>query len=225
MEMSQIKSGHTVTAFDNEIAEIAISINAMSDAATRALDASIDALVHGDTERAQELIAQDLHLDDLESELEKKVMRSMALRAPVADDLRYLVMALRIGAMLERSGDHAKNIAKRVGVVDFSDAMPLMHKVREMSRLGNSMLAQSVDCFNRGEAGLATVVRDRDAQLNELFETVTEMIALAMREDEAFIASGVQLLFIAKQLERVGDYAKSIAGSVHYIITGEHLDT
>ena len=224
MEMSQVKSAHTVTAFDNEITEIAVAINTMSDAATRALEASIDALVHGDTERAQDLIAQDLHLDDLESELEKKAMRSIALRAPVADDLRYLVMAIRIGAMLERSGDHAKNIAKRVGVVDLRDVAPLMHKIREMNRLGSSMLAQSVECFNRGEASLATVVRDRDVRLNELFDELTEMVAREMRKDEAFVSTGVQLLFIAKQLERVGDYAKIIAGSVHYIITGEHLD-
>lgn len=221
--MSHTKGGHTVSAFDDELTDIAIAINTMCDAATRALDASIDALVHGDEESAKRLIEADLHLDELESELEKKVMRSIALRAPVADDLRYLVMAIRIGAMLERSGDHAKNMAKRVGMVDLRNAVPLMHKLREMTRLGTSMLGQSVDCFNRSEASLATVVRERDAQLNRHFDEFTEMVSAAMRDDPDFVSTGVQLLFISKQLERVGDYAKNIAGSAHYIITGEHL--
>ena len=226
MDMSHAtnaKVAHTVSAFDDEITEIAVAINNMCHAATRALDASIEVLVDADEENAQRLIEEDLHLDELESELERKVMRSIALRAPVADDLRYLVMAIRIGAMLERSGDHAKNMAKRVGMVDMANARPLMHKLREMTRLGTSMLGQSVDCFNRGEASLAMVVRDRDAQLNRHFDEFTEMVSAAMRSDPGFVDSGVQLLFISKQLERVGDYAKNIAGSAHYIITGEYL--
>ncbi len=224
MDMTHIKSAHTVTAFDSEIAEIRIAINAMCDAAGEALAASMDALAQGDGERAKELIAQDVLLDQQESDLEKKVMRCIALRAPVADDLRYLVMAIRIGAMLERSGDHAKSISKRVGKIKLKEADPLMRKLREMSQLGASMLAQSVDSFNREDASLASTVRDRDIRLNEHFEELTEMVTRAMREDDAFVATGVQLLFIAKQLERVGDYAKIIAGSVYYIVTGEYLE-
>ena len=223
MEVAQIKGGHTVTAFDDEIAEIAIAINAMSHAATHALDAAMDALVSSDRTRAKELIAQDLRLDALETELERKVTRCIALRAPVADDLRYLMMAIRIAAMLERSGDHAKNMAKRTGTIDLRASAPLMHKLREMSRLGSSMLAQSVDCFNRGEAALAVVVRDRDDHLNAQFDAFTDLVTRAMREDEAFVPDGVQMLFISKQLERVGDYAKKIADSVNYIVTGEYL--
>ena len=224
MKMAQLKTGHTVTAFDDEIAAIAILISTMSKAACSALDEAIEALAQGDTERAQVLREQDSRIDEMEAELERKVMRCIALRAPVADDLRYLVMAIRIGAMLERSGDHAKNIAKRVRSAPGRDAAPLMRKLGEMNKLASSMLVQSVDCFDRGEAELAVVVRDRDIRLNELYEEVTVMVTQAMRENESFVDDGVNYLFIAKQLERVGDYAKIIAGSVHFIVTGTHLD-
>ncbi len=224
MEMSQLKTGHTVTAFDDEIAAIAVAINAMSKTACSALESALGALINGDTELGQKLIEQDDVLDEQEAELEKNVMRCIALRAPVADDLRYLVMAIRIGAMLERSGDHAKKIAKRVRQAPGADVAPLMRKLEEMNSLASSMLVQSVDCFNRGEAALAVVVRDRDVRLNALFDEFTVMVTRAMRANESFVDDGVKYLFIAKQLERVGDYAKIIAGSVHYIVTGLHLD-
>lgn len=223
MYMSPVEKRHTVSAFDDELAEIRATINVMAGLAGTALSSAMEALAARDPGKAADVVAGDAAIDALEDQLEKQVVRSLALRAPMADDLRYLVMAIRIGAMLERAGDHAKNIAKRSEEVEGRSADALLALLREMSGLAGSMIGQAVESFNRRDAAQAMTVRERDGEMNERHDEVTCLITREMEAEESFISAGIHLLFISKQLERIGDYATNIANSVHYMVTGAHF--
>jgi len=221
--MSPLDKRHTLTVFDAELAQIGSSINEMADLAGAALGRAMTALTRGDAVSARNVIRDDRKIDALEQGLEKQVVRSLALRSPMADDLRYLVMAIRIGAMLERAGDHAKNIARRAEDAGAGQGDALLTLLREMSALAGEMITEAVDSFNRRDPELAIAVRDRDAEMNERYEELTRLITREMQAEASFVGAGIHLLFVAKQLERTGDYATNIANSVYYMVTGEHF--
>lgn len=221
--MSPLENAHTLSVFDDELGRIGRIIDEMAELAGTALASAMAALESGDAQAAAAIVRRDARIDALETDLEKQVVCSLALRSPMADDLRYLVMVIRIGAMLERAGDHAKNIAKRVPDTTLRSGDALLALLRDMSGLAGAMLEQAVDSLNRRDAALATVVRCRDAEMNERYAELTRLITREMQAEPGFVASGVQLLFVAKQLERTGDYATNIANCVHYLVTGQHF--
>jgi phosphate transport system protein len=223
MYMSPLEKGHTLSVFDAELGQIGSLINEMAELARDALARAMTALATADTESARAVVHGDRKIDDLEKDLEKQVVRSLALRSPMADDLRYLVMAIRIGAMLERAGDHAKNIAKRTQEAAAPKSDALLALLTDMSGLAGVMLTEAVESFNRRDPELATAVRERDAEMNERYDELTRLITHEMQGDGKFVSAGIHLLFVAKQLERTGDYATNIANSVYYMVTGEHF--
>lgn len=158
----------------------------------------------------------------MEAEAERLAMTIIAVRAPMADDLREIVAALKISAVIERIGDYGKNIAKRVPVL--SQAAPVGPSVilPEMARVTTSMIRDALDCYVDRDPALASQVMARDQMVDEFYNSLFRSLLTYMMENPHHISASTHLLFIAKNLERVGDHATNIAEMVYFSVTGEH---
>lgn len=223
MTASLPEQRHTLSAFDDELDEIRGLVNEMASLALGALRRAMAALAGPDADLAERVVAGDASIDALEARLEKLVVRTIALRAPMADDLRTLIVVIRIGSLLERVGDHAKNIARRAaGGTGRGFAAPL-ELIGRMGALAGSMIADTIAAFNAGDPDAAAAAAARDLEMDELFDRLTEALLSAMTARPREVEAGTQLLFVGKQLERIGDYATSIAESAFYMATGGQL--
>lgn len=221
MNHTVIDRPHTVSSYDDQLSEVWSLINRMADLAQTSLAGALDALQGGDKVAAMEIVTQDKAIDDLELSLERLALLIITSRAPMADDLRYLIVAIRIGKMLERTGDQAKRIARRVdglGQTGLSAGGPM---VGAMGRYANSMVADAIRSFNGPCQSTAKNVERMDKELNSMNRRLSEFCCESMRDGTLDIGRGVEIISIAKQLERVGDYAANIAADVSYMITGE----
>lgn len=216
-------SPHTLSAFDADLREVSGLIAEMSSLVIAAVENALAALARPDEEVAAQVAADDRIIDALQERLDKTVVRTIALRAPMADDLRALVVAIRIGALLERAGDQAKGICRqREAAWSRAAAAPL----RMLARMGEQavgMLRDSITAYAAQDCALAGSVRMRDAELNRLFDALNENLLARMGAEPGFAASGTQLLMAGKEIERIGDYAANISDAVHYLVTGEHF--
>jgi len=214
---------HTVSVFDAEIEELRALIAEMGGRAETAIDSSLDALIKRDLEQAETVIAADKVIDELEGKIEKLAVQIIALRAPVADDLREIVAALKIVGIVERIGDYAKNIAKRTQLVGHlttrSDPMALLPSMGVIVR---EMVKDALDAFVTRDAAKATDVIDRDREVDDFYDSVFRTLVTYMMENPKTISESAHILFIAKNLERIGDHATNVAEMVYYAATGQH---
>lgn len=217
-------TGHTVKAFDEDLGELRALISQMGGLAEAAIADAVQALVRRDTDVALRVIEEDRRIDAIEIEVEKHAVRLIALRAPMADDLREVVSALKTAGVIERIGDYAKNIAKRVTV--FADSNPIapMTIVPEMARVVAQMVKSALDSFVARDAELAARVREQDKTVDNFYNSLFRTLLTYMMENPNHITASAHLLFIAKNLERIGDHATNIAEMVYYSVTGEYLD-
>jgi phosphate transport system protein len=170
------------------------------------------------------VITRDARLDEIEVDLERRAIRLIALRQPVADDLRRTVAALKISTNLERCGDLAKNIAKRALVIAESDPVtPLTRSIERMGELVAGRLKDVLDAFAARDVDRAKAVWQRDNEVDEHYDSIFRELLTYMMADPRTITSSAHLLFVAKNLERIGDHATNIAELIHYEITGEQL--
>jgi phosphate transport system protein len=195
----------------------------MGGLAEHAVTSSLDAVRRRDTALAKAVIERDARIDEMQRELEKKVIRLLALRQPLAHDLRQAIAALKISSNLERIGDLAKNIAKRTLVLNESEPIELTRGVDRLGRLVIGRLKDVLDAYARGEPELAISVWYRDDDVDQHYNSLFRELLTYMMEDPRMIGSGAHLLFVAKNLERIGDHATNIAEVVHYVVTGEDL--
>lgn len=212
---------HTVTSFDQQLGEVRLIINQMADLAKASLAEALDALQNADEAAASQVVGRDGAIDDLERSLERLALLTIMSRAPMAGDLRYLMVAIRIGKMLERTGDQAKRIARRldtVGPIKLAPGFPL---VRSMERYASSMIVKAIASFNDASLDLAREVIQADDELNAMNRMLMRACCDAMDNRTLKSADGIQIISIGKQLERVGDYATNIAGDVSYMLVGE----
>jgi phosphate transport system protein len=215
---------HTVTAFDNDLSQLRALVSEMGGLAEAAIDGAIQALVRRDDAGALEIIDADRRLDDLEVEVEKLAVRTIALRAPMADDLREIVAALKISSMLERIGDYAKNIAKRTTILSTDSAIQPVSIVPEMARVVRQMVKEALDAFLSRDPEGARRVCERDKAVDDFYNSLFRTLLTYMMENTHHITSSAHLLFIAKNLERIGDHATNIAEQVYFSATGDYLD-
>jgi phosphate transport system protein len=213
---------HTVKAFDDEIGALRGLIAEMGGLAEVNIARSVEALVKRDTDLAAEVIASDARLDALEVEVDRLAVRIIALRAPMADDLRDVISALKISGVIERIGDYAKNIAKRVGEVEGRAKIEPLTLVPTMAEIAQSMVKDVLDAYAARDAQLAVEVVDRDEKVDEFYNSIFRNLVAHMMENPATISSAAQLLFVARNLERIGDHATNIAELVYYAATGEY---
>jgi phosphate transport system protein len=194
----------------------------MGGLAEAAISEAMQALVRRDPEAAARVVEGDGRIDALESEVERQAVQIIALRAPMADDLREVVAALKIAGVVERIGDYAKNIAKRVPSIEDSKIRPLS-LLPEMARIAGEMVHNVLDAFAARDPAKAAAVCDRDAAVDDFYNAIFRALLTHMMENPHNITPATHLLFVAKNLERIGDHATNVAEMVYFAATGEHL--
>jgi phosphate transport system protein len=215
---------HTTKAFDSDLQELARMIAEMGGLAERQIVEVIEALTRRDLERARRSVAADAAIDSLQCSIEERAIETIARRQPMAIDLRGVVGVLRISNDLERIGDLAKNIGKRVIALDGGDiARRSMRGVRHMASLALTQLRDALDSFARQDLAKAATVRARDEEVDRMYTSMFRELLTYMMEDPGTIASGIHLLFCSKNIERMGDHTTNIAESVQYIAAGYSL--
>jgi phosphate transport system protein len=215
---------HTVRAYDEELDAITAELARMGGLAESEVADSIAAIARHDVALAEAVIARDERLDALEMEIERKAIRLIALRQPVADDLRRTVAAMKVSMNLERVGDLAKNIAKRALVIAQSKPLtPLTSSIERMGELVSTRLKDVLDALASREVDRAIAVWTGDHEIDEHYDAIFRELLTYMMADPRTIASCAHLLFVAKNLERIGDHATNIAEILHYEITGVEL--
>ena len=219
----QQQTGHTLKAFDEDMERLRGLIGEMGDLAQRAVKESMRCLIERDIEGALRVVTKDKEIDALEVETDRRVIQLIALRAPMAGDLREAVAALKISGVVERIGDYAKNIAKRVPLLSDTGAVEAMSLLPEMARIATEMVTDVLRAFVDRDAHVAVRVCERDQAVDDFYDAVFRTLLTHMMENPQNIGQSAHLLFIAKNLERVGDHATNIAEMVYYSATGDYM--
>ena len=214
---------HTVKAFDDDIGELRGHIADMGGRAEVAITLAMQALVKRNLDLARKVIEDDKAIDRLETEVEKLAVRIIALRAPMADDLREVIAALKIAAVLERVGDYAKNIAKRVGAIEGRRKIEPISLLPSMAQVATEMVGNALNAFAARDPVLAVEVNERDKVVDDFYNSIFRTLVTYMYENPQSIGDAAHLLFVAKNLERVGDHATNVAEMVYFAATGEYM--
>jgi phosphate transport system protein len=213
-------SDHTVKAFDTDIGQLRGLIAEMGGLAEVAIANAIDSLIHHDIDKAHLVVINDAKLDALEAEVDRMAIRIIALRAPMADDLRDVIAALKISGVIERIGDYAKNIAKRVADMERIKKFEPLTLIPAMAEIAQSMVRDVLNAYGSRDAVLAVQVIDRDEKVDNFYNSIFRNLVAHMMENPSTISSAAQLLFVARNLERIGDHATNVAEMVYYAATG-----
>ena len=221
--MQQQTSGHTIKAFDEDIDRLRALISQMGGLAEHAIGEAMRCLIQRDSEGALRVIENDKKLDALEIETERRAVQLIALRAPMAGDLRDVVAALKISGVVERIGDYAKNIAKRVPQLENASKIEPLSLLPEMARIATSMVHDVLDAFVQRDAEVAVQVCQRDDAVDDFYDSIFRTLLTHMMENPQSIGQAAHLLFVAKHLERIGDHATNIAEMVYFAATGQHM--
>ncbi|MFN3292051.1 MAG: phosphate signaling complex protein PhoU [Gemmobacter sp.] len=221
--MSQ--SQHIVSAFDRDLEAVQAQIMKMGGLVEAATLDCARALEDRDEELARRIVAADRDIDLLEAQVNEETARLIALRGPIASDLRTALTVLKIAAALERMGDYAKNVAKRSTVLAQSGPVgETASTVRRMARHVEQMLKDALDAYIRRDVALAADVRNRDKDVDQIYNALFRILLTHMLEDPRSITNCMHLHFIAKNMERMGDHATGIAEQVVYLVTGDLPD-
>jgi phosphate transport system protein len=215
-------TSHTVVAYDQELKELSGRIAEMGGMAEGLVADAITALVRGDAGLAQRVILSDARLDRLQRTVEEQAIVVIAKRQPMALDLRQIFVAMRISSDLERVGDLAKSIAKRVVAMGGTiQVKRVVIGVEHLAEIALEQLKAVLDAYAARDVEAAEKVRERDQQIDALFTSLFRELLTYMMEDPRNITFCTHLLFCAKNIERMGDHATNIAEAVQYLITGE----
>lgn len=215
-------SEHTVKAFDEDITRLRGLITEMGGLAEVAIQESLDALVRGDEALAKQVVDRDRKIDALESEIDKLAVRVIALRAPMADDLREVIAALKIAGVVERIGDYSKNIAKRVGAIEERKRFEPLTLLPTMGDLAAEMVHDVLTAYAARDADLALEVIEADEKVDAFYNSIFRNLVSYMVENPSTISTAAQLLFVARNIERIGDHATNVAEMVHFSATGSY---
>ncbi|MEN8873466.1 MAG: phosphate signaling complex protein PhoU [Pacificibacter sp.] len=213
---------HIASVFDRDLEAIQALIMKMGGMVEANITSAAQALEERDTELAEKVRAADKPIDALEEEINEEAARVIALRSPIAGDLRTVLTVMKIAGNLERCGDYAKNLAKRTGVL--ADMQPIDGagaSIRRMAREVEEMLKLALDAYIQRDAEMAEQVRQRDLDVDQMYNALFREFLTYMMEDPRNISACMHLHFIAKNIERMGDHATSIAEQVIYLVTGD----
>jgi phosphate transport system protein len=214
---------HIVKSFDSELARLYGELKRMGELSVRQLTDAGAILLARDAAAADQLIANDSEIDALERDVSTDVLRLLALRQPMARDLREVYSALKIAADIERVGDLAANVAKRSKVLNLSAVIPAVSGLPALIELAAELVREAIQSYLRRDAELAKRVRERDAELDQLYTRIFREVLTYMAEDARMITACTHLLFIAKNIERIGDHATNIAESAWFVVHGEAM--
>ena len=215
---------HTIKAFDEEIDRLRGLIAEMGGRAEAGIENAMVALQRQDKILAAQVVADDKRIDAIEAEVEKLVIQVIALRAPMANDLRDVIAALKIVGVVERIGDYAKNIAKRVPLIMVNQrTLEPVSLLPSMGQVASEMVHDALNAFAARDPNLAIAVVERDTVVDDFYNSVFRTLVTFMVENPKTISECAHLLFIAKNIERIGDQATNIAEMVYYAAIGETL--
>ena len=212
---------HIVRSFDSELARLYGEIEHMGALSVSQLERAGEILLARDDAAANALIAADVEIDALESAISQDVLRLLALRQPMARDLREVYSTLKIAADIERVGDLAANVAKRSKVLNQSRVIPAVAGLPALIELAAELVREAIKSYLTRDAELAKRIRERDAELDRLYTRLFREVLTYMAEDARMITACSHLLFIAKNIERIGDHATNIAESAWFVVHGE----
>jgi phosphate transport system protein len=214
--------GHIASAFDRDLEGIQALIMKMGGLVEEQIIAAARSLEERDEELAEKVCKRDSLIDDLEDQVNTEVARVIALRAPTARDLRVVLTVMKISANLERIGDYSKNIAKRTGIILQTPPIGSSSgSIRRMAKTVDLMLKDALDAYVQHDVDLAYAVRERDQDVDQMYNALFREFVTFMLEDPRNITACMHLHFIAKNIERMGDHVTSIAEQVIYLVTGE----
>ena len=213
-------SDHTVKSYDEELAYLTSILARMGGIAEAQFAAAVQALAKRDDDLAQRVIDGDSRIDELDQEIQTFAVRLLALRQPMASDLRQIVSALNISGEIERIGDYAANLGKRCLILNHLPVTAPVAGVIRLADLVRSLVKDILDAYLERDVAKAIRVWSRDEEVDEMYNGVFRDLIAQMTEDSGTITASTHLLFIAKNIERIGDHATNIAETLHFQIVG-----
>ncbi len=214
---------HTVKAFDEDITRLRGLIAEMGGLAEVAIGEAMEALIKCNAELAEGVIARDRRIDALEAEIDRLAVRIIALRAPMADDLREVIAALKIAGVIERIGDYSKNIAKSSSKIEGRKRFEPLTLIPAMAEVAASMVHDVMTAYAARNPVLAQEVVERDEKVDAFYNSIFRTLVSHMMENPSTISSVAELLFVCRNIERIGDHATNVAEMVYYAATGNYL--
>jgi phosphate transport system protein len=216
-----MREGHIVKSFDEALRALDDAIVRMGGLCERQLGEAVRAVIERDSFVAEAAIASDKQIDALEREIDDMVVRTLALRQPMAVDLRQVIGALKIATTLERIGDYAKNVAKRAITLAQVAPVPPAYAFSTMGQFVQKMLRDVLDAYAQRDVARGDAVWARDQELDNMYSAVFRELLTYMAENPRNITACTHLLFIAKNIERIGDHATNVAEMLHFLVTGK----
>jgi phosphate transport system protein len=210
--------------FHEQLAEVKQRLLDMAELAEQLIDGALEALHDRDGAKAQAVIANDARIDAMEIEVEQQAIALLALQQPMARDLRFIVGAIKVSSDVERIGDHAVNIAEAtLRLIDANSTLAPGPEIDEMARRARRMLAESLDAFIRGDGALGREVCRADDAVDALMESAFRVLLTRMMESPQTISHAIQLLLVARNIERVADLATNIGEDAVYLAEGKQI--
>ncbi len=216
-------SEHIVRAFGEQLETLTTSVAQMGGLAEAQLADAVEAIARRDTALAEKVVAGDPRIDELQQIVEAQALKLLALRQPMAVDLRDTLAAIKIASELERIGDLAKNIGKRALVLNREPPLRLTQSLGRMGRAALTQLKLVLDSYSDRDSAGAEAVWKNDGEIDEIYNSLFRELLTYMMEDPRTIGLCTHLLFVAKNIERMGDHATNIAEVVYHMVTGGHL--
>ena len=217
-------SEHIVKAFDQELDQLKLDVTQMGGLAESEVESAIQCIVRRDAELAASVVQTDQRVDELEIEIDERAVRLLALRQPMASDLREVVAALKISHDLERIGDLAANLAKRAIAMSQMPPVRPTSAIPRIGRLAQEIIKDVLDAYSSRDLSKAITAWQRDEELDDLYTSLFRETLTYMMEDPRNISPCTHLLFMAKNIERIGDHATNIAEMIHFLIEGKAMD-
>lgn len=219
-----MSSEHIVKSYDSDIDEMVNTIAEMGGLAEAQVAGALAALTQRDMAAAERVITSDQRLDALEEKVDQMAVRLFALRQPMAVDLRLIAMSLKISNDLERIGDYASSVAKRAKRLAAEPKLKAIGSLGRMGHLVQDMLSDVVDAYVERDDRKGMSVWHRDEQVDEFYDSLFREIITYVLEDPRTTSACIDLLFVAKNLERIGDHATNIAERLHYVVHGDRIN-
>ncbi|KGI77338.1 phosphate signaling complex protein PhoU [Oleiagrimonas soli] len=215
---------HIIKSYDQELDRLRGEIVRMGELAVAQLEASIDVVERRDERAAQRVVDNDDAIDTMEHEISHGVVRLLALRAPMASDLRAVFSALRVASDIERIGDYAANVAKRSIPLSMVAPVSPAHGLKHLAQLAAASVRKVLNAYREDDADMAYEVWRDDVDVDEAYNALFRELLTYMMEDPRSITSCTHLLFMAKNIERIGDHATNIAENIWFVVKGEPLE-
>jgi phosphate transport system protein len=215
---------HILRSFDEDLRDLTNRIAEMGALVERQVADALAALADRDLETAAKVIERDAEVDALEEAIDQSVVRLLAIRQPMAVDLRIVTMALKISNDLERASDYAVSIAKRSQRLSGQPELAPAQRIPSMGEICLEMMKDVLDAYVERDADKAMEVFERDEEVDELYDGLFRELVTYMLEDPRTISRCIDLLFIAKNLERIGDHATNIGEKIDYMIHGRQIN-